>query len=135
MDPVVGDLALGQPAAASTNFQDEPPESANDGDTATRWCASGPEVEQWWVVDLGAPFELTGLQILWELEDTEYDYVVEVSDDNSTFTTALDLSENPVTSALQTWELTATARYLRLRVVGLPGSVWACVYDVQVLGY
>src|SRR5205807_4623564 len=47
-------LALNQPATASSNTQNLVASNANDGNQATYWESNNNAFPQWWQVDLGA---------------------------------------------------------------------------------
>lgn len=78
-------LALNKPVTASSVQGGNDFAHATDGNTGTRWCASGAEVPQWVQVDLGSPQTLTGVDIVWEFPSQRYRVSIEGSTDGTTF--------------------------------------------------
>ncbi|MBL4935998.1 discoidin domain-containing protein [Clostridium sp. YIM B02515] len=78
------DLALNKNATASSSQADCKPNLAVDADTATVWRAN-KAVPQWWQVDLGKQYDLSGCKILWGKDSVHYTYRIEVSKDGSTW--------------------------------------------------
>jgi alpha-L-fucosidase len=107
-------------------------ENGNDGSASTRWCAADGQLDHWWQVDLGASYNLTGSEVMWEFGGRVYDYRVEVSTDGSTWTTAVDKTDNASAAQTQNDPFTASARYVRITVTGLPASTWASFYEFRV---
>ncbi|MBN1312985.1 MAG: discoidin domain-containing protein [Anaerolineae bacterium] len=132
----VSNLALGQPATASSVEAGNPVEAGNDGNISTRWCAVDETMPQWWAVDLGASYNLVGTEVMWEFDGRVYQYFIEVSPDNASWTTVVDKTGNTSTSQVQTDNFTATARYVRITVVWAPTSptTWASFYEFRVFG-
>ncbi len=127
-------MAFKKPAVASSSEQGNPPEAANDGDSDTRWCAASGGTPQWWRVDLGKPFNLTGCEILWENE-ARYRYVVEGSPDLKTWSVLSDQRQTRSTLQLQKLAFHAAGmRYVRITVTGLPRqpTTWASICEVKV---
>jgi beta-galactosidase len=127
-------VAFKKPATASSSEQDNPPEAANDGDADTRWCAAGGGTPQWWRVDLGKPYNLTGCEILWENE-ARYQYVVEGSSVLRSWSVLCDRRQTRSTSQLQKLAFHATGvRYFRITVTRLPRqpTTWASICEVKV---
>ncbi|HTW94916.1 MAG TPA: discoidin domain-containing protein [Tepidisphaeraceae bacterium] len=128
------DVALHKPATAST---EQPPDhlasDADDGDPATRWCASSGTVPQWWQVDLQKPCNLSGAQITWEMDNRNYQYVVEGSVDGQNWQTLSDQSRTLCVWQTQQLKFQAAGiRYVRVRVVGLEPGSWASIADFKV---
>jgi beta-galactosidase len=127
-------VAFKKPAIASSSEQGNPPEAANDGDPDTRWCAAGGGTPQWWRVDLGKPYNLTGCEILWENE-ARYQYVVEGSPDLSLWSVLSDQRQTRSTSQLQKLAFHVPGvRYVRITVTRLPRqpTTWASICEVKV---
>ncbi len=124
-------LSQGKPASASSNWHTEPPNLANDGDLSTRWSSANNGNPQWWKVDLGASHSLTNTTINWfNSSSVAYKYIIEVSTNDSTYTTVVDKSGN--TSFGNTSDnYVATGRYQRITVSGkscanCPTSIFEC---------
>lgn len=63
---------------------------ANDNDTASRW-ASNQTANPWWSVDLGSAYAINQAVIRWETASS-YDYDIQYSDNNSTWTDAVNVT-------------------------------------------
>ncbi len=129
-------LALGKTATTDSAQAANPVTSGNDGSTTTRWSAANGNTGHWWAVDLGASHALTGSDVMWEKSGLVYKYKVEVSTDNTNWTTVKDKTANTSTAQTQTDNFTATARYVRITVTGLSTSpvAWASFYEFRVFG-
>jgi Glycoside hydrolase family 2 C-terminal domain 5/F5/8 type C domain/Domain of unknown function (DUF4982) len=131
-------LALGKPASADSEETGKGNVAANgnDGSTTTRWCANDGNTGHWWQVDLGAAFSLSRSEVMWEFSGRVYRYRVEVSSNGTTWTTVVDKTANTSTAQTQTDPFSATARYVRITVTGLPASpvTWASFFEFRVFG-
>jgi beta-galactosidase len=113
--------------SASSNEEKNPPENAFDGSEATRWCADGPTYPQFLQADLGKPRPIAGLALTWERANERYRCRVEGSADGKHWKTLSDasaeqgLGDGPVALAA------ATARYVRVTVLGTTGNGWASI--------
>ncbi|TCK65805.1 discoidin domain-containing protein [Curtobacterium sp. PhB136] len=87
------DLALSASATSSSD-DGNPASNAVDGNPRTRW-SSGYQDNQWIQVDLGAPRQFSSIAIDWELAYAR-DYTIQVSDDGTTWRTALSV-DNRIT--------------------------------------
>lgn len=78
------DLAVGHPVTASSVQLDNRPENTVDNDETTRWSTDFSD-PQWIAVDLGKPFTINRVRLLWE---TAYAtaYAIQVSMDGKTWT-------------------------------------------------
>jgi hypothetical protein len=124
-----------RPASASSTEPENKPELACDGDLDTRWCAASGRTPQWWQVDLGGPHDLSGCEICWEADGRRYQYVVEGSADDRTWSVLADRRQTRDVSQVQKLEFTAAAvRYVRITVTGVPSSpmTWASICEVKV---
>jgi len=108
--------------------------NAVDGNLSTRWAASTGTNPQWIRFDLGQNCGIGGYQIFWQYTNTTYRYLVEVSNDDTNYSTSLDMQLNgtpgwyefrvPSTSA-------DTGRYVRVTVVS---GGWASIFEMVVNG-
>jgi beta-galactosidase len=120
-------LASGKPAKASTSQSDHAPGCAADGDAETRWCASGPETNQWWQVDLGAPVAFRYLGLALEVDAATYGYAISASDNGSEWR---PLFAKPLgASAPAAIDCPATCRYVRVSFTGLKSKMWASIRE------
>jgi len=131
--PTRTNLALNQTASADSQQLENYASNGNDGDTGTRWCANDSNLNHWWQVDLGDVYNLGGDEVLWE-KGAVYGYVVAVSTNNTTWTTVLDKSGNTSSEQDQMDAFTASGRYVRITVTGLPAGGWASFYEFRVFG-
>jgi hypothetical protein len=119
----------------STSSDSEQPgngaSNANDGDVATRWCANDGNSGHWWKVDLGKLYDLAGTEAYWEMCGA-YQYKIDVSTNNSVWTTVVDKTANSIAQGLMDDDFRASARYVRITVTGLPPGTWASAYEFEV---
>ncbi|MCD9025851.1 discoidin domain-containing protein [Cohnella silvisoli] len=107
---------------------------ANDGDTGTWWSAGNGNNNNWWKVDLGSNLNLAGSEIVWPDGSGPWKYKVEVSTNNSIWTTVADNTANNSTAQTQTHSFTANARYVRVYVTDTPGTAWTAIKEFRVFG-
>ncbi|WP_129545435.1 discoidin domain-containing protein [Arthrobacter dokdonensis] len=129
------DVAQEKTAVRASSFAPEHgAEVANNGNPAEYWQA-GSGGPAWWAVDLGARYRLSSVLVTWVDGSRAYQYLVEVSKDGSSYVTAVDQGANatPGTESQDAFE--ATARYVRLSVVGGSTSESPVgAYNVKTLG-
>jgi hypothetical protein len=91
---------------------------ASDGDLTTSWQAADGNANHWWMVDLGANLAVTGSEINWVNAGVAYQYKIETSTDNSTWSTVVD--KTLTTSLLQNQidNFSTTTRYLKVTITG-----------------
>ncbi|HEX6764055.1 MAG TPA: discoidin domain-containing protein [Polyangiaceae bacterium] len=117
-----------------------PASHGNDGLTATRWCAANGSTGHYWTLDLGAVHPLARFEVIWEYPTSAvglpYGYVIAVSNDGTTFTTAIDRSTTTNTMQIQTNDFPAatSGRYVRITSVSLPTGAWASFFEGRVFG-
>jgi unsaturated rhamnogalacturonyl hydrolase len=127
-------IGLNKTASADSSQSGREPVYGNDGSTTTRWCAANSSTGHWWKVDLGSSRNITSTEVMWEKSGVVYKYKVEVSTDNTSWTLKVDKTNNTSTAQTQTDPFTATARYVRITVTGLPASTWASFFEFKVFG-
>jgi hypothetical protein len=126
-------LALNKTASADSSQSGNGAANGNDGNTSTRWCANDGNTGHWWKVDLGTSANITDTQVIWESSGA-YQYKIDVSTDNSTWTNKADKSGNTTAAQIMSDTFTATARYVRITVTGLPSGKWASLFEFSVFG-
>ncbi|MGB7747576.1 MAG: discoidin domain-containing protein [Verrucomicrobiia bacterium] len=126
-------IAPGKPASASSEESGKPAQNGNDGNRATRWCASSGDVPQWWQVDLGGTVTITSTKILWE-HNALYQYRIEVSSNQTNWTVVVDKTTNSIPSQTSSDDFSAKGRYVRVLITGLEEGSWASFYEFQVFG-
>ncbi len=131
-------LAQGKSVTVSTYQSGNTAANAVDGNqTSTRWCASSSSMSQWLKVDLGGLRPISGCEIVFEKAGTNgdcNDFKIETSNDNSTWTTYINLPSNTNTAQTQAHNFTALARYVRITITDAPGSYWASIFEFRVFG-
>lgn len=129
-------VALGKPSSADSE-QGGSVNSAirgNDGDAKTRWCAANSRPNHWWMVDLGAPYDLIGSEVSWEYDRKIYKYKVEVSTNQADWIAVADQTQNGSATQIQRDSFTARGRYVRITVTGLEPGTWASFYEFSAIG-
>ncbi|MFF7645221.1 RICIN domain-containing protein [Streptomyces canus] len=128
------DIAAGKTATADSEETSKGNTAAKavDGSTSSRWCANNGNSGHWLKVDLGSTRSLTGTRIAWELDKTNYQYKIEGSTDNASWTLLADRTATTSTSQVQIGQFRAQVRYVRVTVTGLPAGVWASVRNLEV---
>ena len=107
-------------------------ELAMDGDPGTRWCALGPDANQWLLVDLGSARELGSIAIQWEREQA-YRFAIEGSLNRQAWQMLADLTRNTNAAQPTCALLSGNARYLRVRITGLPAGSWASIAEITLM--
>ncbi|WP_256256387.1 alpha-L-fucosidase [Streptomyces sp. MUSC 14] len=128
------DIAVGRTATADSEESSKGNTAARavDGSTSTRWCAADGGTGHWLKIDLGSPRSLTGTRIAWELDGTNYRYVIKGSVDNRRWSTLADNTATTSTSQVQVAMFRTRARYVRVTVTGLPSGAWASIRNFEV---
>lgn len=133
--PSSTNVALNKPATGSSQETGNVYANANDGNTSTRWAASGPSFPQHWRVDLGSNHSLTSAQIEWENTTTAYKYRIETSTDGNSWTTAVDKTNNSSQGNTTDNFNVSSARYVRIVCTGYSGTyAWASIREVRIFG-
>lgn len=124
-------LAAGKTATASTsevqNGKANAASLALDGDTSTRWCASGPEKQQWWQVDLGVPTAFRYLSLSFEADASDYQYEILTSDDAEKWTPLFSKKLGDAGQA--SLDKPATCRYVRIAFSDLATGHFASIRE------
>jgi hypothetical protein len=58
-------VALNRPATTDSQQNGTYSAKANDGDFSTTWFTGKPTLGNWWKVDLGSAYDLTGCRLMW----------------------------------------------------------------------
>jgi hypothetical protein len=139
---VDGELAAGpEPTNVALNQSvtfsnvDVPNDKLVDGSTADtdRWSAQN--FPQWALIDLGAQYDLSQID-LYPYQDRDYQYTVEVSTDGSSYTTVVDRSSNTEGGNVLSDTVSTTARYVRLTVTDGDdySGFWVSINELEVYG-
>ena len=108
------DLALNQPASASSTDDDgRGAGRANDGDPGTRWSSAYAD-NQWWEVDLGADRTIDRVELNWEVAYASRYRIRTRASESSAWSTAAYVSVDSPGLEVHTFE-PRSARYVRIR--------------------
>jgi hypothetical protein len=105
---------------------------AVDANGTTRW-ASSPANNQNFVVDLGANYAISRIRINWEAAYAR-DYQVQVSTNNSTWTTIRESWGKSSPTADDYIGLTATARWVKVYCINRATSYGFSIFEFEVYG-
>ncbi|WP_339315102.1 discoidin domain-containing protein [Paenibacillus sp. FSL R10-2734] len=112
-------VALNKSVTTSSEQSENPGSNGNDGNETTSWTAANSDPGQWWEVDLGSSYNITGSEILWAKGNSYNQYKIAVSEDQGNWTTILDNTQNKTATSRQRDKLAANARYVRIMVTGV----------------
>jgi hypothetical protein len=115
--------------ASSQEAPEYPPESAVDGNFATRWSSAFAD-NQYLILDLGHQREVTALEINWENAYAS-SYEILLSNDSSDWTTACSTAEG--TGGIEHINITPqTARYVKINCIQRATEWGSSIYEVLV---
>lgn len=125
------ELAQGKATTASTQQNENPTSSANDGMPTTRWAASSSALPQWWRVDLGSQRTLQSYTLTFQHPDREYSYAIETSIDGSAFANPQSRSgKGPQSGTFPGTQ----ARYVQITVTATNPVSYASLFEVSITG-
>ncbi|RPD38276.1 chondroitinase-B domain-containing protein [Chitinophaga barathri] len=132
-------VALNKTVTASSEPQPEnPASSAVDGNTATRWSATG--YPQWLEVDLGAEYSISKTEVIC-MDDRAYQFTVSSkTTSGGSYTQIVNRNTNTTPGTIAapiTNSFTAiNARYVRINVTGASGYTgpWTSIPEFRVFG-
>jgi arabinogalactan endo-1,4-beta-galactosidase len=137
--PIESNLSVGfnkKPTASSTsNGYDA--SLAIDGKTETYWLSESNSSGQWFKLDLGGKYDnIRKTELTWNEPDKNYQYIIEVSPDDSTWTTVIDKRSTNSTSQVQTDLFYQTGfRYIRVTVTNSPMGAPVGIKEFKVFNY
>lgn len=126
-----GNLAYNRPVTVSSTESPHSPGNAVDADGNTRW-SSGYADGQYYIVDLGANYDINRVRIAWEAAYGR-DFQIQFSTDNSTWTTATSVWGN----TSQVNDLTGVAgvaRYVKMYGIARATEWGFSMYEFEVYG-
>ena len=127
-------LALHKKATASASENGHPPELSIDDNPETRWCAPDGGSNYWWQVDLGQPEEIAGIRIVWEKDNTIYEYKVDGSSDGTTWKPLLE-KKGEARPQVDEQKFTATdIRHVRITITKASPGAWFSFFEFEVQG-
>lgn len=124
-------LAYNRPVTASSTESPHAASQAVDGDGNTRWSSLYAD-PQYFIVDLGANYNVNRVRIAWEAAYASY-YQIQFSTDNVNWTTVRSVSgntnlENDLTG------LSGTARYVKMYGINRGTNYGYSMYEMEVYG-
>lgn len=124
-------LSQGKPVTASSQeYYGTPAAHAVDGDNGTRWSSAASD-PQWIQVDLGAPAELSQVELRWE---TAYAtaFRIELSADGTDWSTAYSTTNGA--GGTETVPVSGTARHVRLTGTARATQWGHSLWEFKVFG-
>ncbi|KQY46869.1 discoidin domain-containing protein [Cellulomonas sp. Root137] len=122
-------VAQGKTATASTTENGGTPASAAvDGNLGTRWSSTFADA-QWWQVDLGSSQSVCKVTLRWEGAYGKA-FRVQTSTTGTTWATAATVTNG--TGGVQTIDVAATARYVRLDLTSRGTGYGYSLWEVQI---
>jgi hypothetical protein len=107
----------------------------NDGSLTTSFCPSSGALPAWWRVDLGAVHLLAKTDINFEKPNSYYKYKIDVSLDDTNWTTVVDQTANTTRNGVTlTDTFSAQARYVRITITAISTADWGCFWEFTVWG-
>lgn len=129
--PKAGVVSQGRPVASSSTQDNNYDAKGNNGVAGDRWTASSGSFPQWWRVDTGIVQPITKVEIDWfNTGAPTFQYRIEVSDNDSTWTVAADRTSNTV-SGTTVDQVTASGRFVRVTITGASAG-YAAFYECRV---
>ena len=126
-------IALSKQASAGSQQTENPASAGNDGNASTRWCAGSGEFPQTWEVDLGKPYDLIGIKILWE-QSQAYGYKIDGSLDQQNWELLVDQRNNTAVAQCSKEAVSGKARYLKITVTNVSGNKWPSLWEFEAYG-
>jgi xylan 1,4-beta-xylosidase len=138
-------LSYNKTAGATSSSDAYPIENAFDENVRTYWSAQTGNAGEWLSVDLGKKCDIRALQVDFAENNTElfgrenilaHQYLIEYSNDNSTWETLIDKTNNEIDLTHEYFELKrpVEARYFRITNKRVPGGTFA-ISDFRVFGF
>jgi hypothetical protein len=129
------DVAAGKPATADSWQHRTDAAAAIDGNAATAWTIDDATVNHWLKVDLGRATTIAGCRILWEAPGYWYQYRIETSSDDQTWSTVVDQTANKKVESFPSHDFKADGvRYVRLTLTGVEQGCWPGVREFEIAG-
>ena len=134
-NPVPDNLAKGKTVTVSSTEANTTVSTAGsnavDGSYATRWSSLFAD-PQWITVDLGANYSVNRVKLTWEAAYASA-YQIQLSSDNTNWTTLKSITGNTTTTNDQTG-LSGTGRYVRIYGTSRATTYGYSLYEIEVYG-
>ena len=128
-------LSLGKPVTSVSQQKGKEATRGNDGSPTTSFCPNSGALPVWWRVDLGAVYLLAQTDVDFEKPNSYYKYKIDVSSDDTTWTTVVDQTTNTTRNGVTlTDTLGVAARYVRVTITGISTVDWGCFWEFTVWG-
>ncbi|WP_018755586.1 glycosyl hydrolase family 95 catalytic domain-containing protein [Paenibacillus terrigena] len=114
-------IALKKPVTTNSEQGNNLAVYGNDGSEQSRWCGNTPSQVQWWKVDLQDTYNIAGSKLIWESDNQEMYYKMEVSDDGNTWETVVNRYDSHSVTEKAT-EDKWSAQHVRFIKITFPGS-------------
>lgn len=88
-------------------------ENGNNGEPSTFWYPDSTDGNAWWYVDTGAVYDFERIEIGWNNNEI-HRFIIELSDDGESWTTALDMSDNSKAESQTVENISGSGRYVRI---------------------
>ena len=88
-------LALNRPTTASSELSGTNKANGNDDNTTTIWKPNTGDTERWWQVALEASYAVNRIELTFPTADA-YRYLIQVSEDGSTWKTVVNQTNNEI---------------------------------------
>ena len=131
--PTDSNLALNQPAYASSTNGANTAALAVDGNTGTRWESAQGVDPQWFYVDLGTVCLVHAVDIDWETAGGQ-NYEIDVSNDASSWTPIQTVTGNSTSGFHNYTGLNASGRYVRMYGTARDTQFGYSMFEFQVWG-
>ena len=105
--------------------------NAFDGSMQTRWASDQSDDKAWLQVNLGRNQTLCQMVLHWEAAYAQA-FEVQVSDDAQSWETVYEETDSE--GGVQTLDITATGRYVRLELTGRASSYGYSLFEVKIFG-
>ncbi len=126
-------VALGMPAtASSTNSSSQSAGNVTDGNLQTNWTSLRSD-PQWIYVDLGSPYNITGVTLYWVTASSATAYSVQTSNDAVNWTSIYNTTTG-VGGVVQLTGLAASGRYVRMYGTARNSTYGYALDEIQVFG-
>jgi hypothetical protein len=133
--PTYTNLALNATASSDSEMAGHPASGGNDGTHITDWTANDTNTGHWWKVDLGSNKSINGTKVIWNGNNDTHLYKIEVSNDDTNWTTVIDRTASNPNAKTNNDFFNANARYVRITITGLNAGASACFNEFRVYGY
>jgi putative membrane-bound dehydrogenase-like protein len=109
-----------------------PAVNAIDGDPATRWCGDGPDMPNWFQLELQKAVTISGVELAWEIQSDWMQYTIETSPDGQRWTVSTDASQNTQAGVRRERCDAQAVRFLRVKVLRQQRGMWPSLREIRL---